>query len=86
MEVVIETYNKVGKYKEIEDAGLGDREVNMVGSGIKSGDRVKMIVEALKTMPTKEEKNTYLDKLDEVGLTNEEVYRQLGKLKEEGKL
>lgn len=77
---------KLSKFKEIEDAGLGEKEFNMVGSGIKDGTRIKMIMEVINTLPDKESKNAYLDKLDEVGLTNDTVYEQLSKFKEEGKL
>lgn len=77
---------RLKKFKAIDDAGLGESEYSMVGSGIKDGTRSQMIADQLNKLPTKEAKNEYINKLYDLELMTDDIYDQLIKLKEAGKL
>lgn len=82
------SFNKFKKFKAIEEMGLGEPEWRMVGSGISNGDRAEMIANQLNKLPTKEQKNEYINKLYDLGIMDEDdvIYNQLGELKKKGKL
>lgn len=71
------TYTTMKKFKDMENLGLGEAEFKMIGSGIKDGTRSDMIVSQVNKLKTKEEKNDYINKLDESGLIDDAVYEQL---------
>jgi hypothetical protein len=79
-------FNKISKYKDIEDAGLGQAEFNMLDANVKDGSRAQQVTTVLNNLKTKEEKNDYINKLDALGIMNDDVYDQLVQLKQQGKL
>lgn len=78
------TPGRLQKFKELEDMGLSEDEMRLVGT--EYDDRAQRIIKKVNSLPTKEEKNDYLSKLDEADLLPDEVYELLEKAKDEGKL
>ncbi len=78
--------NKLSKFKDIENAGLGEPEMRMVGTGVKDGERAGLITKQLNNLPTKAAKNDYLSKLSDLGIMTDEIYNQLAGLKDKGEL
>lgn len=81
-------FNKIEKFSQIDKIGLGKREYEMVGSGVKDGKRARQIVEGLNKLTTKEERLKYLKKLNSLELINndnwETISKQIQELKTKG--
>lgn len=80
------TYARLKRIVRFKKFGITPEEEMLSGYGVEGGERAEEIAKRLNKLATNEEKNDFIKKLRKAGIVSDQVFKQLKKMKAEGKL